>query len=95
MYLFTHGYSNLAITRTTSGHAMHAPLFGNRYKRRVQGALYFHGDAVKLKRYQRRRLALAVHVGLVTSNVRILDLFRIGYHRVAHRSRREESLRRP
>lgn len=93
-YLFTYRYGNLAITRTTCCHAMHAPLPGDRYERRVQGAFNFHAHAVKLQRYQRRRLALTEHVRLVAPNVRILHLLRIRYHRVAHRRRREVSLRR-
>lgn len=93
-YLFTYRYGNLAITRTTCCHAMHAPLPGDRYERRVQGAFNFHAHAVKLQRYQRRRLALTEHVRLVAPNVRILHLLRIRYHRVAHRRRREVSFRR-
>lgn len=73
---------------------MHAPPPGDRYKRRVQTALYFHGNSVELKRYQRRRLAPAEHIRLVAPNVRVVHRLRIRYHRVAHRRRRKVSLRR-
>lgn len=74
---------------------MHAPPSGNRYKRRIQTALNFHANFVKLKRYQCRRIGPTVHIRLITPNIRIVNCSRVRYHRIAHRRRRHVSFRRP
>lgn len=76
---------------------MHAPISGHRDERGFQIALNLQSHAVHMQRYQRRRLAAAVDVGLVARNVRIVDDRRVGNGRVHHRRLRQVALlrRRP
>ena len=94
-YLLAHRHRHATVAPLRGGNTMHAPRAAHGNKLSVQINLDLHSYPVHMQRYQRRRLTQAVDVRLVARNVRIFHDFRVGNHRVHHRSLRKKRLRRP
>lgn len=86
MHLFAHGNSNTAIAAATPHDAMHSPGAGEGYESGVEITVNLEGDAVHLEGNEGGRIAPAVHVRLVTGNIRVINDGRVLDDSVEHGS---------
>lgn len=94
-HLLAHRDHQPAVARLVPHHTMDPPLAADRDEGRIEEAVHLQYNIAHVEGDQSRRIAPPIHMRLVARDIRVVNDRRVRDHRVHHRRRRNERIRRP